>query len=236
MNLEVLTRQLDILGVPVDTANNGIDGLNKWRQRPYALVLMDIHMPDMDGFELTRQIRAEEALSGTGRRTPIIALTANAVKSEVERCLAAGMDGYLTKPLTFNRLRETLRTWLKVDQEPRQADATSASADASDPIDRSVAAQLVGDDAAVIDRLLARFAGAGVGLIADIAAAAGDAERLTGLAHKLKGAARTAGATRLGELAAALERSGSESDVAALQAEWQRVCMALPNRSEIRPV
>jgi Hpt domain-containing protein len=90
--------------------------------------------------------------------------------------------------------------------------------------------------AAVIDSLLARFGDAGTGLMADIAAAAGDAERLTGLAHKLKGATRTAGATRLGELAATLERSGSASDVATLQAEWQRVCMALPNRSEIRPV
>jgi signal transduction histidine kinase/CheY-like chemotaxis protein/HPt (histidine-containing phosphotransfer) domain-containing protein len=236
VNLEVLTRQLDILGVPVDTANSGIDGLNKWRQRSYALVLMDIHMPDMDGFELTRQIRAEEALSGTDRRTPIVALTANAVKSEVERCLAAGMDGYLTKPLTFNRLRETLKSWLRVDQEPRQADATSAPADVREPIDRSVAAQLVGNDAAVIDSLLARFGDAGAGLMADIAAAAGDADRLTGLAHKLKGAARTAGATRLGALAAALERSGSANDLAALQAEWQRVCMALPNRSGIRRV
>ena len=111
INLEVLTGQLEILGVPVETALNGIEALTKWRERPYALVLADIHMPDMDGFELTRQIRAEEAVKDS-RRTPILALTANALKGEADRCLAAGMDGYLTKPLTLDRLREALAQWM----------------------------------------------------------------------------------------------------------------------------
>ena len=111
INLEVLTGQLEILGVPVETALNGIEALTKWRERPYALVLADVHMPDMDGFELTRQIRAEEAVKDTGR-TPILALTANALKGEADRCLAAGMDGYLTKPLTLDKLREALAQWM----------------------------------------------------------------------------------------------------------------------------
>ena len=111
INLEVLTGQLEILGVPVETALNGIEALTKWRERPYALVLADIHMPDMDGFELTRQIRAEEAVKDSGR-TPILALTANALKGESDGCLAAGMDGYLTKPLTLDRLREALAQWM----------------------------------------------------------------------------------------------------------------------------
>ena len=76
-------------------------------------------------------------------------------------------------------------------------------------------------------KLLARFGEVGAGLMADIAAADGDAVRLAGLAHRLKGAARTVGAMRLGDLAAALERSGSASDAAGLQAEWQRVSAAL---------
>jgi signal transduction histidine kinase/FixJ family two-component response regulator len=126
MNLEVLRGQLEILGVPVDTADDGIEGLNKWRERPYALVLTDVHMPDMDGFELTRQIRAEEALSRTARRTPIIALTANALKGEAERCTAAGMDGYLTKPLTLDRLQEVVRTWMTIAPDPSEASAGAA--------------------------------------------------------------------------------------------------------------
>jgi signal transduction histidine kinase/AmiR/NasT family two-component response regulator len=172
VNLEVLTSQLEILGVPVDTADDGIEGLNKWRERSYAVVLTDIHMPDMDGLELSRQIRAEEALSGTGRRTPIIALTANALKSEAQRCRAAGMDGYLTKPLTLDRLRDTVRTWMMADQEPRQAEA-APPAYSGEPIDRAVTARLVGDDATLIDRMLARFGEVGAGLMADIAGAEG---------------------------------------------------------------
>ena len=87
VNLEVLAGQFEILGVELDTATNGIEALTLWRDRPYALVLTDIHMPDMDGFELTRQIRTEEGVKADGRRTPIVALTANALKGEAERFL-----------------------------------------------------------------------------------------------------------------------------------------------------
>jgi signal transduction histidine kinase len=84
INLEVLKGQLEILGVPVVTAANGLDALAKWRTQRFALMLTDIHMPDMDGFELTRQVRAEEALAGADLRMPIVALTANALKGEQE--------------------------------------------------------------------------------------------------------------------------------------------------------
>jgi signal transduction histidine kinase/CheY-like chemotaxis protein/HPt (histidine-containing phosphotransfer) domain-containing protein len=225
VNLEVLVGQLEILGVPVDTADDGIEGLNKWRERPYALVLTDIHMPDMDGFELTRQIRAEEALRRTGQRTPIIALTANALKGEADRCMAAGMDGYLTKPLTLDRLRQTVGTWLSRQQQGQETRQDASHA--FDPIDRTVVAEMFGDNPAVIERMLARFAEAGGSLMTDMAAARSDAGQLAGLAHKLKGAARAAGALRLGELAAALEGSGTDRALDDLEAEWRRVAAAL---------
>ena len=215
VNLEVLTGQLEILSVPVDTASNGIEGLTKWRAQPYALVLTDIHMPDMDGFELTRQIRAEEALAGAGRRTPIVALTANALKGEAERCLAAGMDGYLTKPLTLDRLRDAVERWM------------GAAVSVPDAIDRSILGQMFGSNPAMIARVLARFRVAGGKLIAEIAARDAGADQLRELAHKLKGAARAAGATRLGDLAAVLEQSGAASDAVAVQAEWANVAREL---------
>ena len=225
INLEVLTGQLEILGVPVDTAADGIEGLTMWRQQPYALILTDIHMPDMDGFELTRQIRAEEATGSTGRHTSIVALTANALKGEAEKCLAAGMDGYLTKPLTLDRLREAVERWMNPPSEAASDDGVVA---ADDSIDRAVVAQLFGDNQAMVDRVLRRFREAGAGLVGDIAAAGTDPVRLADAAHKLKGAARAAGAVRLGDLAAALEQSGSAAAAAAVQAEWQRVIKALP--------
>ncbi|MCX7365238.1 MAG: ATP-binding protein, partial [Alphaproteobacteria bacterium] len=118
INLEVLAGQFEILDVPLETAAGAMEALTKWRAKPYAIVLTDIQMPDMDGFELTRRIRAEEELSGTGRRTPIIALTANAMASEADKCMAAGMDGYLTKPLTLARLREAVERWMGAPVQP----------------------------------------------------------------------------------------------------------------------
>ena len=224
VNLEVLTGQLEVLGVPVDTATDGLEALNKWREQSYALVLTDIHMPDMDGFELTRQIRAEEALTRSSRRTPIVALTANALKGEAERCLAAGMDDYLTKPLTLDRLRDAVERWLGAD--PAVATVLAAAPPGS-AIDRSVIAQMFGDNPEMIERVLGRFVESGARLVDEILAASGDAKRLADLAHKLKGAARAAGAMRLGDLAAILEQSSDHASITSLAAEWQRVTEAL---------
>jgi signal transduction histidine kinase/DNA-binding NarL/FixJ family response regulator len=226
MNLEVLTGQLEILGVPIDTAANGLEALTKWREHGYALVLTDIHMPDMDGFELTRQIRAEEAVSAVDRRTPIVALTANALKGEADRCLAAGMDGYLTKPLTLDRLRETVERWMAQPAAVPALAGSGAAAEAS-AIDRSVLTRMFGNDPAVAARMLARFGEAGDELVARIKAAVDSPDELAELAHKLKGASRAAGALRLGDLAAALEISPTLHDALAVAAEWRRVEAAI---------
>jgi signal transduction histidine kinase/ActR/RegA family two-component response regulator len=219
VNLEVLVGQFEILGVTLDTALNGIEALILWRERPYALVLTDIHMPDMDGFELTRQIRAEEGVRTERARTPVVALTANALKGESERCFSAGMDDYLTKPLTLDRLRESVARWTAAPPAP----ATATPAPAGAAVDRSVVAQMFGDNAAAIARVLGRFREAGARLLGEIDTARADPGQLVELAHKLKGAARAAGAVRLGDLAAALEKSGLGADIVPLQAEWQRV-------------
>jgi signal transduction histidine kinase/DNA-binding NarL/FixJ family response regulator len=213
INLEVLVGQCEILGLALDTATNGIEALDLWRARNHALVVTDIHMPDMDGFELTRQIRAEEdALRRP--RTPIVALTANALKGEAERCLEAGMDDYLTKPLTLDRLREAVARWAINEAAPPA-------------IDRSVVEGMFGGNSAAVTRVLTRFREAGAKLIGEIAASRQDREHLAELAHKLKGAARAAGAMALGDIAATVEKSGRGEDVEALQAEWQRVAATL---------
>jgi signal transduction histidine kinase/DNA-binding NarL/FixJ family response regulator/PAS domain-containing protein len=224
VNLEVLIGQFEILGVPLDTAANGIEALNLWRETPYALVLTDIHMPDMDGFELTRQIRAEEVLRTDRRPTAIVALTANALKGESERCLTAGMDDYLTKPLTLDRLREAVARWTSTVPAlgtPSPATPTTTA------LDRSVVAQMFGSNSAASARVLSRFRDAGARLLGEIDSARTDPKQLAELAHKLKGAARAAGAVHLGDLAAALELSGRPADIAPLQAEWQRVMTEL---------
>ncbi|HJQ61084.1 MAG TPA: PAS-domain containing protein [Vineibacter sp.] len=230
VNLEVLAGQLDILGVDVDLARDGIEALTRWRSDTYALVLTDIHMPDMDGIELTRQIRAEEAATPDRGRTPVVALTANALKGEAERCIAAGMDDYLTKPLTLDRLRTTLDRWLSSPA----SDVPAAMAAAS--IDRGALGKLFGDNPAMIARMLGRFRDSAAQLVQelDTHAARGDLAALAETAHKLKGAARTAGAMALGDLAAALEQAaregsdrGYQGQVAGVAREWRSVEAAL---------
>ncbi|UTH48824.1 response regulator [Loktanella salsilacus] len=118
INVAVLTRQLEILGFVPEVAGNGLEGLQKWKTGDFDLVMTDCHMPEMDGLEMTRWIRETEKAE---RRTPtrIIAITANAMQGEAERCRAAGVDGYLSKPTRLNELQEALsvtgsgREWKK---------------------------------------------------------------------------------------------------------------------------
>ena len=105
VNQQVVLRQLRLLGHDAQVCGDGAAALEAWRSGQWDLVITDCHMPVMDGFQLTSAIRAEES---EGRHTPILALTANAMSGEAERCLAAGMDGYLSKPVELARLREAL--------------------------------------------------------------------------------------------------------------------------------
>jgi len=110
VNLEVGLSMLDALGCAVTTASNGVEALDEMRHRQFAVVLMDCQMPKMDGFEATRQRRQLEHAENLEPAT-IIALTANAVAGDRERCLAAGMDDYLSKPFTLDQIREMLLQW-----------------------------------------------------------------------------------------------------------------------------
>ncbi|NUS38392.1 MAG: transporter substrate-binding domain-containing protein, partial [Lysobacter sp.] len=110
-NRQVIARQLALAGYASEAAGDGEEGLAAWRSGRHALVLTDVHMPRLDGYALAGAIRAEEAARGLPR-TPIVALTAAALKGEAERCLAAGMDDYLAKPVGIAALAATLRRWL----------------------------------------------------------------------------------------------------------------------------
>ncbi|MGO4779527.1 response regulator, partial [Lysobacter sp. 2RAB21] len=111
-NRLVIARQLALAGYACEAVDGGEEGLQRWRSGRYALVLSDVHMPGLDGYGLARAIRAEEAHSSEAARTPIVALTASALKGEAEACLAAGMDDCLVKPVAVARLAATLRRWL----------------------------------------------------------------------------------------------------------------------------
>ena len=100
------SRMLERLGAEVATASDGSEAVETLRENHFDAVLMDVHMPEMDGYEATRAIRAHEA--DAGGHVPIIAMTANAMKGDRERCLAAGMDDYISKPVRADELFEAV--------------------------------------------------------------------------------------------------------------------------------
>jgi GAF domain-containing protein/DNA-binding response OmpR family regulator len=209
VNRDVLVRQLGLFGLAADTAADGSEALEAWAPGRYAAVLADLHMPGMDGYELTRRLRAAEATQGSAR-TPVVAVTANAMRGEEERCLAAGMDAYLAKPVAVERLRATLERWLPIGDS-----ATAApSAGAGTAIDRSTLAAWLGDDNAGIEELLKKFRDSAVESEQAIEAAwrAADLAGLAAAAHRLKGAAQAVGAVRLGAAADGLEQAGKAGD------------------------
>jgi CheY-like chemotaxis protein len=106
VNRKVATRLLAKLQLQVDIAVNGLEAVQKATETAYDLILMDCQMPEMDGYEATRTLRAQ------GIATPIVALTANALEGDREKCLACGMNDYLSKPIQADKLRETLAKWL----------------------------------------------------------------------------------------------------------------------------
>jgi two-component system sensor histidine kinase/response regulator len=110
-NLKVAVRMVEKLGYRADVANNGAEAVRVLGDMHYDAVLMDCHMPEMDGFDATREIRKNEP---EGRHTPVIAMTASALSGDRERCLAAGMDDYISKPIKMHVVAAVLERWLGV--------------------------------------------------------------------------------------------------------------------------
>jgi CheY-like chemotaxis protein len=114
INQKVILLQLTLLGHTADIAGNGREALKLWQSGDYSVLLTDLHMPEMDGYELTTAIRGSESLAAKTAKPhiPIIAFTANALKGEAEHCLAVGMDDYLSKPVQLINLKVMLEKWL----------------------------------------------------------------------------------------------------------------------------
>jgi signal transduction histidine kinase/DNA-binding response OmpR family regulator len=222
VNREVLARQLELLGCGADMAEDGAKGLELWRAGRHRVALVDLHMPVMDGLDMARAIRREEAADPTRGRTALIAVTANALKGEDERCFAAGMDGFLPKPLALEALARALGRFL-----PRaQVAVEPAVAALWDP---EALRALFGTDEARLRGLLATFRD-GVRRDAEAVMAAleiGDLDAAASAAHRLKGAARMAGARPLAELMGEVEAAARGGDRVASG----RAASALPGLS-----
>ncbi|MBK9440434.1 MAG: CHASE domain-containing protein [Comamonadaceae bacterium] len=216
-NSDVLMEQLRLLGYAAVLAADGRQALAQWRTGRFDLLLTDCHMPQMDGFELTQTIRSSEP---AGTHLPIIAVTANAMQGEVERCLACGMDDYLSKPLRLRELGPMMAKWLPhntaaVPGTPGAASSPWFTINSRAPTalavwDTSRLGQMIGDNQALYTQLLGKFLLNAAGQVQSIQTGAASGEpaalaEVIEVAHKLKSAARTVGADLLGDLCQQIE-------------------------------
>jgi CheY-like chemotaxis protein/HPt (histidine-containing phosphotransfer) domain-containing protein len=229
VNQEVARRLLARLGCSADVVGTGSEAVVASAEHEYAAILMDCQMPELDGYEATAAIREREAAGGRlTRHTPIIALTASAMPGDRERCLAAGMNDYLAKPMTLERLSEVLRRWapgrIPMPSAPRATLASQTVPAEDEPaLDPRVLAQLGdverGGDPAFLVELIDLFleqAGPVIGALRE-AAGAGDEHEIGRIAHTLQSASGNLGARRLQRLCAEAEAAGkSEHEGAAL--------------------
>jgi two-component system, sensor histidine kinase and response regulator len=218
VNQMVATGLLENLGCTVDVADDGIAAVERLSgSHGYAVVFMDCRMPRLDGFDATRQVRAAER---PGRRVPIIAMTASALEGERERCLEAGMDDYLTKPVDAAEVERALRTWADVPatapapitpptprEPPPEAAAVIGVLDAERV---RILEGLVKDGTSFFERTAASFMGRVGDQLAAIRSAVeqGNANSLLTSAHQLKGSALNLGLPRVAAGAARLEALG----------------------------
>jgi PAS domain S-box-containing protein len=225
INRKVILRQLASLGVSAEVVENGRSALDRWRKGGYALLLTDLHMPEMDGYELASRVRAEER----GTRTPIIAFTANISRGEPERCASVGMDDYLTKPVQSRALRAVLEKWMSLGMLDDERAGSVVEPQALAVFEPRVLAELVGNEPQVLSELLEDYIcslhESAAGLKA--AWAEGAARTVESVAHRLKSSSRSVGALALGDVCERLELAGRRADLGAvhrLMRDFERSC------------
>jgi CheY-like chemotaxis protein len=224
INQKVAVRMLEKLGYRADVAANGLEALEALSRIPYAAVLMDVQMPEMDGYEATAEIMRRE--EGQARRTPIIAMTANAMQGDREKALETGMDDYVAKPVTAKELGAVLERWISPQESSKQealahmANTDPAfSNDEEAPLDKSVVATLRqlqeagGPD--IFEELIGLYLQDTPTRLVALreAVEAGRADTLKTIAHTLKGSSGSMGAQGMSAICAELEDVDASGDL-----------------------
>jgi diguanylate cyclase (GGDEF)-like protein len=236
VNQEVAIGMLMALGCNADLAENGEAAVIAAQGKRYDLILMDCHMPEMNGFEASRKLREHEHRKGLSR-TPIVALTADIKKGVADECIEAGMDGYVSKPFSKHKLEELLDQWLVSDQSVADSNAalsTDGSGPAEEIIDTDVLHQLKSlsettgrDILGKSARFFIRQTPEDVAAL-NQAAVRGDAETLGSIAHSLKSSSANLGAMSFSGLCNQIENAAREGDVESASAHLREIEAMLP--------
>jgi two-component system sensor histidine kinase EvgS len=217
INRDLLARQIKLLGLRAETAENGEVALSMWQEGRFALVITDCHMPEMDGYAFSREVRRIETEKRLPR-TPIIAWTANALAQESTNCQAAGMDELLVKPANLLQLKHMLAKWLSVTEtnnsQPIPAIHDSVSGQIPVPIDYVVLAQIEPDSAGQIQILqdfMSHIRADHTKLLQMLEQ--GDQTNVENTAHRMKGSSRMVGAGDMANACAAIEQAAHNGDM-----------------------
>jgi CheY-like chemotaxis protein len=223
VNQKVAVRMLEKLGYRADVAANGLEALEALSRIPYAAVLMDVQMPEMDGNEATAEIRRRE---GNGRHTPVIAMTANAMLEDREEALRAGMDDYVPKPVKLEELEAVLERWVFEEEEPEE-DMTVSTAGGpatkenseEDLLDLGVLASLrelqAEGEPDILEELIGLFFEEAPPKLAALREAVeeDDARAVERVAHSLKGSSGNMGAMRMAAVYSEIEKVGGSGEL-----------------------
>ncbi len=224
-NRKLISQQLQMIGYFADTANDGKQALEMWRIGNYAMLMTDCHMPEMDGYQLSKAIRQEER---NGAHMPIVAITADALKGAAQKCFAAGMDDYLTKPIELHQLRDTMARWLpdtEQDESSQHAPDVPESNSDGEAIDPQALGRLLGtQDREMLDEYYDDFLETSTPTVEQIRSAfhTGDMLAVSSLGHRLKSSARTVGANSLADCCLALETAGKNGDTHTVNQHMQK--------------
>ena len=225
INQKVGLNQLRVLGCAADVANNGAEALSMIALKKYDIVLMDCQMPILDGYEATLELRRLEAADVAAgsieshRKTVVIAMTANALKGDREKCLAAGMDDYISKPILIENLKSILQNWsvqLKIEVPKFNGEELKNSApDIESVVDMARLHEIAGADLEFEREILQTFVvDTGSYLeAAKVAIASGDVETLARYAHQIQGVSATAAVRLMPEMAAELQLLAESNDL-----------------------
>ena len=220
VNRRVATRLISKLGHDVTEAHNGQIAMDMLNQASFDIVFMDMQMPTMDGVKATKRIRED----GRWKRLPIIAMTAHAMEGDSERCLAAGMDDYLSKPISMEKIEEMMKKWTSVgaarnksrsEEEIAGASVMDGGTEAEPPVDLARALNQLGGDRELFDDVAATFLETVPDVIAELrlACSQSDAHLLNAAAHCLRGAASNICAGPTERLAQRLETMGRDAQL-----------------------
>jgi signal transduction histidine kinase/DNA-binding response OmpR family regulator len=257
INQRLMVRLLEKSGHDVTLVRTGVAALDAIAQAsaPFDIVLMDVQMPEMDGFEATSAIRARER--ATGGHLPLVALTAHAMRGDRERCLQAGFDGYVSKPIRFQNLFDTIDQLVPARgaavaapkgtahrREPRASCSLQAqfmrvppalvAPKATEAFAEASALESTGGDRALLKELVGVFLSEAPGWMRDLEGAIqrGDAALVQRLAHTIKGAVDSCGASRAYDAAMLLERMGRGGELRGAREEYATLAGEL---AQVRP-